>query len=151
MAQPVEILLFEFLTEAFAASAPDSVLYPLELHDTVYRSITKPAGVRISEAVGDLAPGPGGGLGEHDVDLILACFSRVAGKDKKERQDALQQVFDITIAVTGLLFADPSLGGRVCDVLIRRGSRGYDVFDEGVFAVANVPLLINPSGARFQE
>lgn len=149
--KPAEIHLFEFLEEAFDGSAIDSVLYGLELHDTVYRSITKPAGVRISEAIGDLAPGPGGGLKELDVELIVIGYARVAGKDKKQRQGSLQQVFEIQQAVTQLLTADSTFGGRVCDSLLRRASRGYEVYDGNPYAVVNMPLLINPSGARYSE
>lgn len=149
--KPAEINVFEFLKESFDASASGSVLYGLELHDTTYRSIEKSTGVRISEAVGTLAPGPGGGLKEVDIDLILICYAKVLGKDKKERLEALQAVFDISIAVVSLLIGDPQLGGRGCEVLVKRGSRGYDVFDGNPYAVANIPLLINPSGARYTE
>jgi hypothetical protein len=151
MAKPAEILLFDFLAEKFDASASGSVLYELELHDTVHQSITKKQGVRISEANGDLAPGPGGGVKECDVDLILICFAAVEGKDKKQRQEALAAAFDIQMAVAGLLFADPSLGGRVCDLLPRKFGRGFDVLDGKPYAVVNLPLLINPSGARYTE
>lgn len=149
--KPAEINLYDFLKDTLDASASDSLLYELELHDTIHQSITKPLGVRISEAVGMLAPGPGGGLKEVDVDLILICYAKIAGNDKKQRQDALQQVFDISVAVVTVLNADTTLGGRGCEVLVKRGSRGYDVFDGNPYAVANIPLLINPSGARYTE
>lgn len=149
--KPAEILLYDFFRERFDASASDSLLYKLELHDTVHQKIVTPQGVRISEATSDLAPGPGGGLKELDIDLIIICFSRILGKNKTERQAALMEVFEIQNEIAGLLNADQTLGGRVCDLLIRRGSRGYDVLDGEPFAVANMPLLINPSGARYSE
>lgn len=149
--KPVEVKLFEFLKEKFDASASGSVLYELELHDTLNQKITKQQGVRISEAVGDLAPGPGGGLSEHDVLLFIVCFAKVLGKDKTKRQAALQEVFDIQLAVCQLLISDSTLGTRVCDLVIRRGGRGYDVLEGNPYAVANMPLIINPSGRRFQE
>jgi hypothetical protein len=97
--KPVEILLFDFLTDAIAAAAADSVIAGLELHDTIWQKITKPRGVRISDAVGDLAPGPGGDLQEFDVTVIVTCYSRVQGKEKKERQPALVDLFAIQKAI----------------------------------------------------
>ena len=149
--KPAEILLFDFLAEKLDLAVPDDVLFQIELHDTTYQKITKPRGVRISEAVGDLAPGPGGGLEEHDVLLILSIYSRITGKEKTDRQPALADVFATTKAVCQLLLDDSTLGSRVCDTLLRRGSRGYDVLDAEPYAVANIPLIINPSGARFTE
>jgi hypothetical protein len=142
--KPAEILLFDFLTDRIAAAAADSVLAGLELHDTIWQKITKPRGVRISDAVGDLAPGPGGDMREFDVTVIITCFSRITGKEKKERQPALIDVFGIQKAIAQELRNDSSLGGRVCDSLMTKGGRGYDKYDEGVFAVTNTPLIINP-------
>jgi hypothetical protein len=151
MDKPAEILLFDFLDDEISSAVPESVLFDLELHDTVYQSITKPRGIRISEAVGDLSPGPEMVIKEYDVSLIIICYSLVEGKQITQRQPALISVFQIQQAVYELLVTDSTLGGRVCDVLILKGSRGYDVFDEGIFAVANVPIIINPSGARYHE
>lgn len=149
MAKPVEILVYEFFDEAFAAAVSGTLLHGLELHDTTYQKIATDKGVRISEAVGKLLPGPGGGLKEWDVDLIVVCYARVRGKDKRARQEALQQVFDIQEEIVKLILADQTLGTRVCDLVIRKSPRGYADLDGEPFAVANMPLIINPtSGAR---
>jgi hypothetical protein len=108
--KPAEILLFDFLTDRITAAAADSVLAELELHDTIWQKITKPRGVRISEAVGDLAPGPGGDMREFDVTVIITCFSRITGKEKKERQPALIDVFGIQKAIAQELRNDSSFG-----------------------------------------
>lgn len=150
MSKPAEILLFEFLAEKIGSALPESVLFGLEVHDTVHQAITKLRGVRVSEANGAIAPGPGGVAGEWDVDLYLVCFAKVEGKDKKLRQDALAAAFDIQMAVAGLLFADQTLGGRVCDLVVRKWGRGYDVFEGNPYAVVNMPLLINPSGRGYE-
>ena len=81
---------------------------------------------------------------EWDVTLILTCYSRIEGTNKKARQPALIDVFGIQKAIAAVLFANGSLGGRVCDSLLQKGGRGYDAYDEGTFAVTNTPLIINP-------
>ena len=52
--KPVEMHLYEFLTEQIAAVQPGGLLYDLELHDTIYQTIQTVRGVRISDAVSDL-------------------------------------------------------------------------------------------------
>lgn len=148
MVKPVEILLFDFLAAAIAAAVPGDVIYELDLHDTVYQTIDakQGRGIRISEAAGSLAPGPGGGLKECDVELIIVCYSRVTGREKTDRQPALIDVFATQQEVAKAIYEDPTLGGRVCDVIVGKGSRGYDVIDGEPYAAANVPILINPTG-----
>lgn len=99
--KPAEILLFEFLSETADAAGVDDLLYQIDIHDTIYQSIDqkKPWGVRISDAVGEMAPGNGRAASEFDVDLTLVCFARVEGKNQKQRGEALQKVFDIQLAV----------------------------------------------------
>jgi hypothetical protein len=142
--KPAEILLFDYLTDVIAAAAAGSTLDGLELHDTVWQKITKTRGVRISDAVGDLQFGTSGEIEEFDVQLIVTCYSRVQGKEKKGRQPALTDVWSISKAIVGVLNIDSTFGGRVCDSLTRKTGRGYDRYDEGVFAVTNTPLVINP-------
>lgn len=149
--KPAEILLFDFLTEKIDAATPGDVPYELDLHDTVYQSMKaeKPRGIRISDAVGDLAPEPGGGLKEYDVSLQLVCFAKVEGTDKKARQPAVCDVFAIEKWVCEVLYADPTLGGRECDVVVKKGTRGYDSLDGNAYAIANIWLVVNPSGESY--
>ncbi|MEQ1646117.1 MAG: hypothetical protein ABL959_21880 [Pyrinomonadaceae bacterium] len=144
MSKPAEILVFEFLTEICAASEPGSTLYELELHDTIWRSITKATGVRVSDADADFAPGQGGGLKEVDTKVILVPFARVEGPDTKERQAAVQKVFEIQEALIAAIYADQYLGERVCDTLIGRSPRSFENLDGKPYAIANIPLVINP-------
>lgn len=146
MSKPAELDLFDFLQERVDASSPDDVIYQLEIHDTVYQSITKNKGVRISDAVATVAPGPGGGMREVNALVILACFVKVEGKNQKQRSEATQAVFDLQQAVYQLLYDDPTLGGRVCDSMPQRGSRSYDTFKATPYAIANIPVVINPDG-----
>lgn len=147
--KPSEILLFEFLTERIKAAASGDVLFEIELHDTVWQSITRESGIRISDVICEMAPEPGGGMKEWDVHIELACFAKVEGNDKKQRQPAMLRAFQLQQAVCKLLVQYQDLNGRVCDVLVRRGSRGYDTFDSNPYAVGSVPLVINPSGKSY--
>jgi len=142
--KPAEILLFDFLAEQIEAAVAEDVLFEVELHDTIYQTITKPRGLRISDAVGSMVPGGDGAIREHGVSVQLVCFAKVAGKDKKARQPALTQVWELEKEMYRLLYTDNSLGGRVCDVEIEMGSRSYDVMNGEPYAVANIPLVINP-------
>ena len=151
MDKPAEILLFDFFEEQIGAAVPAEILYEVELHDTIHQKIKTPRGIRISEAVGDLSPGPENVLKEYDVLIILTCYSRVIGPQKTQRQPALIDVFNLQKESYRVLLENPTLNERVCDLLLLKGSRGYDVFDEGVYAVSNTPIIINPSGERFDE
>lgn len=149
--KPAETLLFDFLNEQIKSSASDSIIYELELHDTIHQEIKKPRGVRISDAVGSFSPGVEMEEKEFDVFIELACFARVKGTDKQSRQPALTDVFLIQKEIYRILRGNATLGGRVCDSLLRRGARGYDVYDGEPYAVANVSLIINPSGAQYDR
>ena len=151
MDKPCEIHVFDYLTEQINAAVSGDVIYDLELHDTIYQTITKDRGVRISDAAGDFSPGPEMVEKEYDVFVQLSCFSRVLGQDQTARQPALTDVFQIQKEMYRILRADSTLGGRVCDLLLRRGARGYDTYNGNPYAVANIEMVINPSGARYNE
>lgn len=137
------MLLFDYLEDQIAAAVYGDTLFELELHDTVYQKISKLQGVRISDAVGDLSPEPGGGLKEFNVELQIVCFARVEGKNQKDRQPAVVAVFAIQKEIVRVLLADETLGGTVCDVMITKCVRGYDNLDGNPYAVANISIVIN--------
>lgn len=151
MSNPIEISVFEFLETAIAAAADTSALCDIELHDTVYQKIQSAAGVRISECVSMPSPGVGGEIKEIDAVLTLVVFAKVEGKDKSARAEALTRCWAIESALVSLLNENASLGDRVCDLLIGRSVRGYDVFDGEPFAVANIPLTVNPMGDTYKN
>lgn len=144
--KPAEILLYDFLFEVVDAALPDDPLfYQLELHDTIWQSITKDRGVRISDATSFMSPEPGGGMKEFDARIVLVCYSKVKDKDQKARVPALTAVFLLQQAIYQLLYDDPTLGDRVCGSRLEPGSRGYDNLNGKPYAVANIPLVINPT------
>lgn len=149
MDKPAEILLYDFLYEAFASSPETSLVYSAELHDTIYQTITKPRCVRISDTVSDLSPVAGMEMREFDAQLVIAGVVKVPGKQKAQRQACIQEVFDLQREICDLLILDSTLGGRVCDSLIRTCSRGFDVLAGEPYAVVNIPMVINPRSAGY--
>lgn len=143
--QPSELLLFDFLEEQILAAVEGDVLFELELHDTVFQSIKTLRGIRISDAMGEMSP-TSDGIKEFGVELSIVCFARVEGKDKKARGPAMQAVWELEKEIYRLLFTHNTLGSRVCDVLPGKGFRSYDVLNGDPYAVANIPLTINPAG-----
>lgn len=144
--KPAELLLFEFLSEQIASVTDrEDLLYEMELHDTIYQTIKKSYGWRISDVVSDFSPGPGGGLKEFDAELTLVCYAKVEGPDKKDRAAALQKAFELQVKALELFYADQYLGDRVCDIHVKRSPRGYDNYDGNPYAIVNMPLVINPT------
>ena len=123
--KPVEVLVFDFLSEQIGLAVYGDVLYEIDLHDTVYQSIkaNRPRGIRISDAISELAPEPGGSLKEFNADVHVVCFAAVEGTDKKMRQEALNAVFAIQNAVVQLFYNNQSLGDRICDLRIDKTPR----------------------------
>jgi hypothetical protein len=142
----VEHQLFLFLQTAIAAAGPGDPLFQAELHDTIFQTITRDRGLRIGDCRSTLAPSPDQTLGEFDALIELTGFVRVAGSDKTERLAARDAVVALAAAVTQLFFADQTLGGRVCDLLAGPVAREFISVNGQPFALARLPLVINPSG-----
>lgn len=140
--KPAEILLFDFLDETVQAARPGDVLFDAEVHDTTYQKITKPFGIRVSDASGEMSP-TSDGVREYNVSTVIVCFAKVEGKDKKARVEALTKAWQIQKAVYALLFTNPSLGDRVCDIMPGDGARDYDILNGNPYAVAIIPVTIN--------
>ena len=147
MDKPVEILVWEFFADNIAEAVPEDVLYEVELHDTTWQKIMKPRGLRLTNSFGDMAPGPGGGMKEVDMHMQVAIYARVEGTDQSARVPAMQKVYDLERKVCEMIYGDQSLGNRVCDVLIVKCIRDYDSLDGNPYAIANIQLIINPSGS----
>ncbi len=138
--------LFLFLQTAIADAANDDPLHGAELHDTEQQVITRDRGFRIGEGRSQLAPRADGTLAEFDAQIEVTCFVRVAGTDKTERLAARDGAVELAAALAGLFFADQTLGGRVCDLQLGTIRREFASINGQPFALARVPLIINPTG-----
>lgn len=144
----MEVPTHDFIKDAIDAAEEGDVLFGAILHDTVYGDISEAAfGVRIGDCDADCAPLPEGeGMEEFDARLWIVVFARVEGIETSDRATARLKARALWLRVAGLFFDDTTMGGRVRDVLVKRGRRGFD--DEGgnLFAVVNIPLLVNGTG-----
>lgn len=138
--------LFLFLQSAIVGSPDGDPLHDAELHDTEHQVITHDRGIRIGDGRSQLAPNADGSLAEFDAEVELTCFVRVAGTDKTERLTARDGVIDLAAAVARLFYNDQTLGGRVCDLQIGPIRREFASINGQPFALARMPITINPSG-----
>jgi hypothetical protein len=146
-----ETAIFEFLSALVAETGAPDPLAEIDLHDTEYQQFQRGVdrGVRISEATGFTGPKPDGAVGEWDVQFFLTCYARVTGKDKTERLAAREAAAELGHAVLGRIYADPSLGGRVCSAQPGRFIRDFDTLDNAdYYATFEIPLVVNPTGRR---
>ncbi len=147
MAEPVEELIFDFIEQAIAAAPEGQVLHGLELHDTLFKKIEKSEGVRIGDAESEFSPNEANELQEYDALVTLVCFAKIEGANKLDRSAARNKAFQISLAVAKLFFDDHTMGGRVCDTKLLPAVRGWDAPSSQPYAVVNMPVVVNPSGA----
>ncbi|MEO6392517.1 MAG: hypothetical protein ABIP75_11740 [Pyrinomonadaceae bacterium] len=147
----IEHKLFLFLQDTIGAAAAEDPLHDVELHDSLHQVIKRQRGLRIGECRSLLAPRPDNSLDEFDARLTVIGFARVAGADKTERLAARDAVIELAAAVIRKFLDDPTLGGRVCDLLAGQVDREFASINGEPFALARVPLVINPSGQRLNE
>lgn len=149
MTKPIEILLFEFFDAEIKAAKSKNPLYGIQLLDTLRDEIDHTVGkiLGIGEVTSSPAPGPDGLIKEFDAFTMLVCGARVVGEDKTKGKEALQAVYEIQMAVTELLFEFPNLKNRGCNVQVLRQARSSQAPDAEDYTVANVPIVVNPTGS----
>jgi len=151
----VEERVYDFIKAAVDAvtlttPTPDSPFFDLEVHDHVYRKVTKEAGIRIGTAEGELSPTEGGEtFNEYNCELLLVVFVRIptTQKDGDERTLAMHQATAIAQALALLFWDNASCDERFRDTRIRDFIRGYDSLTKSDhFAVVNLTLRVNEVG-----
>lgn len=147
MNEPVEDKTFDFLEESINAAVSGETLFELELHDTIFQKINNDAGIRIGDAESDFAPNQGDELQEYDAILTLVIYSKILGANKTERSAARKRAFEISRAVAKLFFDDFRMNNRVCDSRVLTAVRGWDSLNSAPYAVVNMPIVFNESGA----
>jgi hypothetical protein len=144
----IEDAIEDVLQGAVDAAVEGDLLYGAEVRDD-YQTITKDYGYIIGECTSDVAPLPGGDMGEFDALLVLVAFARVAGADKTERKAARRTARALMLRAAKLFGLDPMMGGEVRDSRILRCRRGFDsISSADVYAVAHIPLVVNETGQQ---
>jgi hypothetical protein len=155
----IEAHVYHFIKEAVdAANDPDtpdedSVFFGADLHRHIYQKFddAKWFGVRVGNGESDLAPNPGATeMAEFDGRLVLVTFARIKESDQSDVEVARTKAFDLARAVAKLFIDDDgvTIGDRVNDARVQRCNRGFDEWDGSLYAVTNVPLLVNDSGGQ---
>jgi hypothetical protein len=147
MSDAVENLIYQFLSGAITAAGVGTPLYGIEVRDTFYKDIKNDSGLAIGDATSDFGRGPGEAIGECDAELIVAVYSRVMGANLKERAAARTKLYQIEGAVCKLLLDDETMGERVCTARPLRAVRGWNNINGKPYAIANIPIVFNETGA----
>ena len=137
-----EKALHEFLTEAVqAATHPSPLAGGVVVHETRYEVIKDELGIRIGDATSQIGP-RAGETKEFNSEIMLEIFARV--DDSKAA--ARDKVREIALAVAEKIQGDSNLDGRVCDCLVRLGSRGWARVATTPYAVQVLNLIVDPFG-----
>lgn len=155
----IEAHVYDFIKEAVdAANDPDtpdeeSPFFEAELHRHVFQKFdnSKWFGIRVGNGESILSPNSGATeIEEFDGDLILVTFARIKAADHSDLEDARTKAFDLAKAVVALFLTSDgvTMGDRVNDARVMRCPRGFDEWDASLYAVCNMPLLVNDSGGQ---
>lgn len=153
----MEVPTYAFLKDAIEGAEEGDTLFGAVLHDTVYETIAAlDRGIRIGDCDADCAPvdedeGEDEDMDEFDAKLTVVVFARVEGTQPSDRAAARIKARKLWLRVAKLFYGDSTMGGRVRDVLVKRGRRGFDTEDDRLYAVVTMPLLINGTGQLLER
>lgn len=142
--------LSAIVAQAEAASA-ESELKGAVVLDSAFQNIPLNVevvkGFVVSNSEWDFAPGRGE-MKVYDSLVIIGSYYRIPGSDKTNRAEIRDKNFRMMQAAVEKLYADQTLGGQICDLLILRATDGDKNTTADSFAVINQPIILNPTGAR---
>lgn len=147
-----EIAAINEAEEEFGEDDEHSALFGAELHRHIYQKFDDQSwfGLRIGNGESILAPNPGATeMEEFDGDVTLVTFARIKESDHSDVEVARTKAFALAKAVAKLFIDDDgvTMGGRVNDARVMRCPRGFDEWNSSLYAVCNMPMLINDTGA----
>jgi hypothetical protein len=153
----LEQTLYTYLTALVAAADENSALSGAAVKQTAYGSVTTNKVIEIGPCSPDVAPLPGNDeLGEFDAELTLVLLRLVevppAGADADAAYAAARDEAIAMGAAIGLAVVDNNtLGGVLIDALPIKLLRDFTTVKQQPFAVANLVLLINPTGSMLED
>lgn len=148
MSSSPSTIVFDFAEELIAAADANSELYDdddIEALDSKFQAITTNRGIVISNSEFDLAP-TSADVGFYDSLIIVGFFVRIPGTDTTERKATRDRCFEMAREFADAIFTDQTLGGRVCDCLVRRAVNGDTSETSDSYSVINLPIILNPTG-----
>lgn len=149
MTDAIEDRTIGFLLEQVEAIADeDDLLFELEVRDSPYALISETLGVSVDDADADLAPTPGGDdIEEFDGRLTLIVYSKVEGPNYDDRKAARTAAIECAKRIAQMFLFDPTMNNRVNDARVLRCLRGWANINSEPYAIVNVPLIVNETGA----
>lgn len=135
-----EKAMFEFIQALVEAADPEAPIAPAAVHATVYEEIKTTRAIRVGDARADVGP-RAGAWKEFNTEFYLEIIARV---DDNNFFDAREAVRDMGLALAEAIQSDPSLGNRVCDVHVKKGSRGWARVQTAAFAVQVFRIVVDP-------
>ena len=137
----------EWLEEIIPAEQVGSALKDAEILDSKNQPIETDFGIVVSNSEWDFAPEQGGETAIFDALLILGFYVRVHSDDTTERRDPRDQAFQMAQKISTKMYADVSLGGRICDLILLKAVDGMKSEDSEHYAIINLPIILNPTGS----
>lgn len=136
-----ESAIYDTVKNAVIAAASDSVLIDTEVQSTVYLA-KKDKTIAVGNCESNLVP-VGEEIKETDADIVLQILVAVGDEEDGDTFPlARDTARAITIEVVKILHDNPSLGGNVCDLEIKRIFRGWARISK-VYAVCLLPIRTN--------
>ena len=139
-----ETAVFLFLQDLADAAIDAAPLAGAAVHATRYEAIQTATAVRVGDASVDVGP-RSGTWKEFNGELIVEIVSRVDGGDHVTAREIVR---GMSLAIAEAVQSDASLGGRVCDARILKGSRGWARVQTTAFSVQVFRLLIDAHGYK---
>lgn len=137
-----ENAIYQTVKNAVEAAAFDSILVGTQVQATVYQAKTDKT-ICVGNCESNFVP-VGESIKETDADIVLQILAAVADEEDGETYPAARDTARaMTIAVVKILNGDPSLGGNICDLEIRRAYRGWAKVQSKVYAVSLLPIRTN--------
>lgn len=146
-------VVYDFAVELVDAALPAAALEDdgnIEVLDSQFQAITKDRGIVVSNSEWDFAPA-GEIVKFYDSLVIVGFYLRIAGIDTTERKAARDAVFEMAREFSAAIYADQTLGGRVCDCQILRSVNGDNSTTSDSYSIINLPLILNPTGAAVDD
>lgn len=141
-------IVYEFAKEMVDAAAADTILKDADVLDSANQEISADKGIVVSNSEFDLAPKQENEIGIYDGLVIIGFYYRIPGADLSERKEARDKCFQMAVSLSEKIYADMSLGNRVCDCLPLSATDGMKSVSSDSFAIINLPIILNPTGER---